>query len=164
FVLLVVSEAVTRAVDYTDRASAVLWGDGSVAAVVSTREPGRARILATTLASSPQGADHVVVPRTGHFRQDGRVVTMFAIRRPGPPRFCRCAGTTGRRTTTSPSWGWAPGSPGPAISFASRPRDMTYAEFQGQTSFSKPELLAFAHGRLVEDPPAGFEARLPLPP
>src|SRR5439155_246985 len=72
FVLLVVSEAVTRAVDYTDRGSAVLWGDGSVAAVVSTRVPGRARILATTLASSPEGADPVVVPRTGHLRQDGR--------------------------------------------------------------------------------------------
>ena len=43
--------------------------------------PSRARILATTLASSPQGADHVVVPRTGHFRQDGRVVQMFAIRK-----------------------------------------------------------------------------------
>ena len=41
---------------------------------------------------------------------------------------------------------------------------MTYAEFQGQTSFAKPELLAFAHGRLIEDPPAGFGSRLPLPP
>ena len=81
FVLLVVSEAVTRAVDYADRTSAVLWGDGSVAAVVSTRVPGRARIVATTLASSPEGADRVVVPRTGHFRQDGRVVQMFAIRK-----------------------------------------------------------------------------------
>jgi len=41
---------------------------------------------------------------------------------------------------------------------------MTYAEFQGQTSFARPELLAFAHGRLIEDPPAGFGSRLPLPP
>jgi 3-oxoacyl-[acyl-carrier-protein] synthase-3 len=81
FVLLVVSEAVTRAVDYGDRASAVLWGDGTAAAVVSTRVPGRARILDATLASSPAGAEHVVVPRTGHFRQDGRVVQMFAIRK-----------------------------------------------------------------------------------
>ncbi len=81
FVLLVVSEAVTRAVDYDDRASAVLWGDASVAAVVSTRLPGRARILDSTLASSPEGADRVVVPRTGHFRQDGRVVQKFAIRK-----------------------------------------------------------------------------------
>jgi len=41
---------------------------------------------------------------------------------------------------------------------------MTYAEFQTRTNFAKPELLAFAHGRLIEDAPAGFAARLPLPP
>jgi 3-hydroxyacyl-[acyl-carrier protein] dehydratase / trans-2-decenoyl-[acyl-carrier protein] isomerase len=41
---------------------------------------------------------------------------------------------------------------------------MTYADFQTQTHFGKPELLAFAHGRLIEDAPAGFAARLPLPP
>lgn len=81
FVLLVVPEAVTRTVDYTDRSSAVLWGDGSVAAVLSATEPGRGQILGTTLMSSPEGADRVVVPRTGHFRQDGRVVQMFAIKK-----------------------------------------------------------------------------------
>lgn len=81
FVLLVVPEAVTRTVDYTDRGAAVLWGDGAAAAVVSTTVPGRARILSTTLTSSPAGADRVVVPRTGHFRQDGRVVQMFAIKK-----------------------------------------------------------------------------------
>ncbi|HXJ32424.1 MAG TPA: ketoacyl-ACP synthase III [Candidatus Eisenbacteria bacterium] len=81
FVLLVVAEAVTRAVDYTDRASAVLWGDGTIAAVVSTTVPGRASIVESTLVSSPEGAERVVVPRTGHFRQDGRVVQMFAIKK-----------------------------------------------------------------------------------
>ncbi|MBI5505357.1 MAG: ketoacyl-ACP synthase III [Deltaproteobacteria bacterium] len=81
FVLLVVSEAVTRAVDYTDRASAVLWGDGAAAAVLSTTVPSRAQILGNTLASNPEGAARVVVPRTGHFRQDGRVVQMFAIKK-----------------------------------------------------------------------------------
>ena len=39
-----------------------------------------------------------------------------------------------------------------------------YEEFKRQTSFSKDELLAFAYGRLVEDPPDDFKARLPLPP
>src|SRR5207302_621358 len=39
---------------------------------------------------------------------------------PARPRSCRCAGTTGRRATMSPSWGWARGSPGPAICCASR--------------------------------------------
>lgn len=81
FALLVVPEALTKTVDYTDRATAVLWGDGAAAAVISLRVPGRARILDTSLASSPAGADKVVVPRLGHFTQQGRVVQMFAIRR-----------------------------------------------------------------------------------
>jgi 3-oxoacyl-[acyl-carrier-protein] synthase-3 len=81
FVLVVVPEAVTRSVDYTDRASAVLWGDATVAAVVSARIPGRAAVLDTTLASSPAGFDKIVVPRVGHFRQDGRSVQMFAIKK-----------------------------------------------------------------------------------
>lgn len=41
---------------------------------------------------------------------------------------------------------------------------MKYAEFGERDSFSKPELLAFAHGRLFDDAPLGFGARLPLPP
>ena len=41
---------------------------------------------------------------------------------------------------------------------------MTYAEFQARTRFSREELLAFAGGELIGDPPAGFAARLPLPP
>jgi 3-oxoacyl-[acyl-carrier-protein] synthase-3 len=81
FVLLVVPEAMTRAVDYEDRTSAVLWGDGTVAAVLSTRIPGPAEVLDSTLQSSPAGADKVVVPRAGHFRQQGRAVQMFAIRK-----------------------------------------------------------------------------------
>jgi 3-hydroxyacyl-[acyl-carrier protein] dehydratase / trans-2-decenoyl-[acyl-carrier protein] isomerase len=41
---------------------------------------------------------------------------------------------------------------------------MNYAEFRARTNFDATEVLAFAHGRLVEDPPSGFEVRLPLPP
>jgi 3-hydroxyacyl-[acyl-carrier protein] dehydratase/trans-2-decenoyl-[acyl-carrier protein] isomerase len=39
-----------------------------------------------------------------------------------------------------------------------------HAEFRERTSFSHEELLAFAHGRLVDDAPESFGARLPLPP
>jgi len=81
FVLLVAPEGLTRTVDYSDRSAAVLWGDGAAAAVVSTRVAGRARIEATSFASSPQGAGSVMVPRLGHFRQSGRAVQAFAIRR-----------------------------------------------------------------------------------
>jgi 3-oxoacyl-[acyl-carrier-protein] synthase-3 len=49
YVLLVVPESLTRTVDYTDRAAAVLWGDGAAAAVVSTRHPSAARILTPRL-------------------------------------------------------------------------------------------------------------------
>jgi len=41
---------------------------------------------------------------------------------------------------------------------------MTYEEFRGRAHFEKEELLAFAYGRLVKDPPEHFRARLPTPP
>lgn len=81
FVLSVVPEGVTRTVDYSDRASAVLWGDGTSAAVLSTRERGRAEILGTAMESSPAGHDKVTIPRTGHFLQEGRTVQTFAIKK-----------------------------------------------------------------------------------
>jgi 3-hydroxyacyl-[acyl-carrier protein] dehydratase/trans-2-decenoyl-[acyl-carrier protein] isomerase len=39
-----------------------------------------------------------------------------------------------------------------------------YAEFLASDRFGKQDLLAFAHGNLIEDPPSGFTARLPAPP
>ena len=41
---------------------------------------------------------------------------------------------------------------------------MTYEEFQARSHFSQEELLAYAHGHLIEDAPPGCEARLPSPP
>ena len=41
---------------------------------------------------------------------------------------------------------------------------MTYEEFQKCSHFGQEELIAFAYGTLVEDPPEGFAARLPAPP
>ncbi len=41
---------------------------------------------------------------------------------------------------------------------------MTYREFMERSRFDPEHLLAFAHGNLVEDPPAGFDVRLPAPP
>jgi 3-oxoacyl-[acyl-carrier-protein] synthase-3 len=80
-VLLVCAEAMTRTVDYSDRSASVLWGDGALAAVLSTRETGRAELIGQSLTSDPQGADKVVVPRLGHFEQEGRTVQTFAIRK-----------------------------------------------------------------------------------
>lgn len=81
YVLVVASEAMTRTVDYSDRNSAVLWGDGAAATVFSTRIPGVASLLGAHLASSPSGQDKVVIPRLGFFGQEGRTVQMFAIKK-----------------------------------------------------------------------------------
>jgi len=80
FVLIVVPETVTCTVDYRDRGTAVIWGDGAAAAVVSASVPSRAELLGSTLGSNPRAFDKVVVPRQGFFRQDGPSVQKFAVK------------------------------------------------------------------------------------
>jgi 3-hydroxyacyl-[acyl-carrier protein] dehydratase / trans-2-decenoyl-[acyl-carrier protein] isomerase len=41
---------------------------------------------------------------------------------------------------------------------------LKYDEFRERRHFNQDELLALAHGRLIDDPPDGFRARLPTPP
>lgn len=41
---------------------------------------------------------------------------------------------------------------------------MKYAEFVARDHFAFEDLLAFSYGRMIEDPPEGFDARLPAPP
>ena len=81
FILIVQPENTTRTVDYADRRAAVLWGDGSSAAVVSTKISGKATVTSTTLSSDPSGWNKVIIPRTGHFEQDGPAVQAFAVRK-----------------------------------------------------------------------------------
>lgn len=80
FALVINPENTTRVVDYTDRSSAVLWGDGTSAAIVSRDEPSRLRIVESTLASAPARWQAVLVPRQGHFVQDGSAVQRFAVK------------------------------------------------------------------------------------
>lgn len=81
FVLAVIVDNTTRVVDYSDRRGAVLWGDGSTATVISTQHPGRFALEFNMLDSQPSGARKVMIPRTGHFVQDGQAVQKFAISR-----------------------------------------------------------------------------------
>jgi 3-oxoacyl-[acyl-carrier-protein] synthase-3 len=81
YVLIVTPETLTTTVDYGDRATAVLWGDGAAAAVVSTRHPAGARVLGSSVETRPDGAGKVLIRRGGHYQQDGRAVQMFGIRR-----------------------------------------------------------------------------------
>ena len=81
FVLLVTPETVTTSVDYSDRSAAVLWGDGTTAAIVSTKVPSRIEIIGNSLESSPAGYDKVTIAHNDHFTQEGRTVQMFAIKK-----------------------------------------------------------------------------------
>ena len=81
YVLVVNAENNTRAIDYRDRRAAVLWGDASAAAVVSTRVPARLQVVASVIDSDPSGWDKVYIPTGGHFAQQGQVVQTFAVRR-----------------------------------------------------------------------------------
>jgi 3-oxoacyl-[acyl-carrier-protein] synthase-3 len=81
YVLVVNIENNTRTVDYRDRRTAVLWGDGSAAAVVSARVPARVRVKYSVVHSDPAGWNKVYIPAGGHFAQEGSAVQGFAIRK-----------------------------------------------------------------------------------
>lgn len=81
YILIAQVENSTRAVDYADRSSCVLWGDCSTALVVSPRIPARLRVLHSQFASDPQGWEKVRFVDGGHFMQEGRTVQTFAIKR-----------------------------------------------------------------------------------
>ena len=79
FVLVVNPENLTRSVNYSDRSIAVLFGDGSSAAVVSATVPSRASFVSCYCDSNPSAWEKVSVHRMGYFQQDGNAVQRFAI-------------------------------------------------------------------------------------
>lgn len=81
YVLIVNPDNSTPYIDYTDRNNCVLWGDATSAIVVSPRIPAPMRISRAIFTSQPQGHDKVQFVQHGHFRQDGRAVQTFAIKR-----------------------------------------------------------------------------------
>ena len=80
YVLVVDSETLTKAVDYSDRSAAVLFGDGSAAAIVSTKIPSRAIFMNCIFDSRPSGWEKVGIGWNWYFNQDGNAVQGFAIR------------------------------------------------------------------------------------
>ncbi|GAB6088455.1 3-oxoacyl-ACP synthase III family protein [Spirochaeta dissipatitropha] len=83
YILTVNVENTTKTVDYTDRNTAVLWGDGTAAAIVSSRLQGPIAVTHSLLHSDPTGWDKVCIPSGGFFRQNGPAVQGFAIRKSG---------------------------------------------------------------------------------
>jgi 3-oxoacyl-[acyl-carrier-protein] synthase-3 len=68
--------------DYTDRNSCILFGDGCSVAIVSNQaRPGSLRVVDTLLYSDPSGFDLVKVPEGEPFIQNGKAVQKFAITR-----------------------------------------------------------------------------------
>lgn len=78
-VLFIIPEAYTSVVDYSDRSSAVLWGDGAVACIVSN-EPGGFEVSDLLINSKSSGAYNIVAPIGGFFFQKGNRVQNFAVR------------------------------------------------------------------------------------
>lgn len=81
YILICTAEASTRVMSYDDRNTAVLFGDGCTAAVVSMKHAARARVVYSDLASDPKGWDKATVRNGGYFAQEGKAVQGFAIRR-----------------------------------------------------------------------------------
>ena len=81
YILVLNPEGNTRVMSYDDRNTAVLFGDGATAAVVSNRIPSRVRIDYSTLSSNPKGWDNATVRAGGFFHQEGKAVQTFAIRK-----------------------------------------------------------------------------------
>jgi len=81
FVLVACVETFTRTIDYSDRRTAVLFGDAASVAILSPRVPARVRILETSFGTDPAGWDQIIIPAGGHFVQDGHHVQLFAIRK-----------------------------------------------------------------------------------
>ena len=81
FALIVQPEAITRAIDFSDRTSAVLFGDASTAAVVSASVTARVAVTESNCGTNAAAWAKVSIPFASHFRQDGHAVQGFAIRR-----------------------------------------------------------------------------------
>jgi 3-oxoacyl-[acyl-carrier-protein] synthase-3 len=81
YILLVNPENLTRSVDYTDRSTAVLFGDGSAAAVVSAIIPSPMSFTSCSCGTRTADCRKVAIPRLGYFRQEGSAVQGFGIRK-----------------------------------------------------------------------------------
>ncbi len=94
-VVVIGAEVMSRVMDYTDRNTCVLFGDGAGAVVVSASEEPGGGLLGFELTTDPDGAYRIYVPaggsrspssdstldRRGHFmRMDGRETYRYATR------------------------------------------------------------------------------------
>ena len=79
YVLLIQTETYTMSLNYNDRTSAVLFGDGAAAQILSAKHPGKATISHSVFDSDPLSWKKIYTPPHGHFTQEGSAVQRFAI-------------------------------------------------------------------------------------
>lgn len=74
------SERYTTRVNYSDRRNSILFGDASIAAVVSsTPKPGALKVIDSLMESAPSGWEHIHLPDGMFFHQNGAAVQKFAV-------------------------------------------------------------------------------------
>lgn len=74
------AERYSTRVDYTDRASCVLFGDSASAAILETAPDAKGlELIDTVVRSDPSGYEHVRLPDGGFFSQNGQAVQKFAV-------------------------------------------------------------------------------------
>lgn len=77
-ILVIGAEALSRAVDYNDRSTAILFGDGAGAVVIGNVDEGG--ILSTYLGSDGKGKDVLTLPVGDSIKMSGSDVYKFAVR------------------------------------------------------------------------------------
>lgn len=82
YVLVVGVEKLSKIVDWDDRNTAVLFGDGASAAVLGKVSEGRG-ILAFELGADGTGGKHLYLNHKNHIAMNGREVFKFAVRQMG---------------------------------------------------------------------------------
>jgi 3-oxoacyl-[acyl-carrier-protein] synthase-3 len=74
------TERYTTRVDYSDRRNSILFGDSSIAAVISSDErPGALQVIDSLVESAPSGWEHIHLPDGKFFHQNGAAVQKFAV-------------------------------------------------------------------------------------
>lgn len=81
YILLVIPENMTRAINFKDRKVAVLFGDGTSAIIVSKKHRSNVFISKVVIDSNPAACNIITTLAGGHFYQEGPVVQRFAIKK-----------------------------------------------------------------------------------
>lgn len=81
-IAIVNAERYTTRLDFKDRKSCILFGDGATAAIVEydAHAPGL-EVIDTLVHSSPSGFNQIRIPEGGYFDQNGAAVQKFAVQK-----------------------------------------------------------------------------------